>query len=170
MISIPGMLCGTFCARGIFIVSFLRFSIGKNVAPICWVMPPASPSYSRRTQSSDDRRQTTDTLFHTGKVGGTPAHSWTESYRALWSFPYRHGPAHTQSANEDDPASWPLEQLQIPAATERAKEFRVAFRQRAFVAVAHSLSLQSRGFYTPVVCVHGVIAGVRVAGRQLFLF
>eukprot|EP01051_Picozoa_sp_SAG22_P009445 SAG22_NODE_790_length_7216_cov_5.198820_1_plen_133_part_00 len=37
----PGTMCSIFLLAGILNVSFFRFSIGKYVAPICCVMPPA---------------------------------------------------------------------------------------------------------------------------------
>ncbi len=40
----PGILGSIWNCLGIFSRCCLKLSIGKKVAPICWVIPPASPS------------------------------------------------------------------------------------------------------------------------------
>lgn len=46
MIKSPGMLVWTGKNFSHFLVSSLSLLPGKKVAPICWVMPPASPSWT----------------------------------------------------------------------------------------------------------------------------
>jgi hypothetical protein len=48
-------MADTASAPGTRSVSLRRFSVGKKVAPICWVIPPASPSCAPRSRGTSAR-------------------------------------------------------------------------------------------------------------------